>query len=308
MSRSVITAETSGAPGRACSDFVRCVTFAVSQLHEEEVVVNRVSWIAASGLVCVLVVALVACGGEAGQSSGREEEFAAVLEQKSALDSKRDEMSALEERIAAAAAGGVQEQAEVEGDDQSEVGGEAETSVEALEAELDQLVTEEIESSESFMTTLIAFLNSANMTEGEAPTGLELQAIHLKSSEDMLIAEEYIRKGGDYRRALEILDTSLMLDPENPELLAAREQADVDQYMTPERFEMIAKGMTDDDVRKRLGTPNRHNVREYSEKNVTAWFFRREDGSAAGVWFDHKDGVMTVYRMDFNAIKSNREG
>ena len=280
---------------------------------EKEVVVNRASWsrtswIAASGLVCVLVVTLIACGGEAGQGSGREEEFAAVLEQKSALDSKRDEMSALQERIAVATDGGGQEQAEVEGDDQAEVGGETETSVEVLEAELDQLVDEERESSESFMTALIAFLNSANMTQGEAPTGLELEAIRLKSSEDMLIAEEYVRKGGDYRRAIEILETSLMLDPENPELLAAREQANLDQYMTPDRFEMIAKGMTSEDVKARLGTPNRHNVREYPEKDVTAWFFRREDGGAAGVWFNNKDGAMTVYRLDFNAIEPNEEG
>ena len=153
-------------------------------------------------------------------------------------------------------------------------------------------------------------LNSANMIEGEPIPEPIQRVIRMKSAEDVLIAEEYIWAGGDYRRALEILDTALMLDPDNPDLQAARDKANTDQYMTEERFAQVTKGMTPEEVRARIGTVNRHNLREYPDRNVVAWFYRREDKGAAGVWFDQKDGEMKVYRFDFHAIdpESDEEG
>ena len=178
---------------------------------------------------------------------------------------------------------------------------------EDLEAQLDQASSEVLALSDNFMTALVMFLNSADMVADEEPTGLDLEAIRLKSGEDMLIAQEYIDAGGDYRRALEILDTSLMLDPNNETLKAAREKVDMDQFMTAERFEVVAKGMTQEEVQMLLGTPNPHNVRDYEDKNVVAWFYRREDTGAAGVWFEEKDGAMTAYRAEYDAIKPKEE-
>jgi hypothetical protein len=262
---------------------------------------SKTTWI----LACAVALTFVACGGEETVGSGRETEFAAVLEQKAALDAKRDEITALEEQMAAA-----DEMAEPAEGEAAE--GEAAESEEAMpavdyEAQLAQMNSEVIELSDNFMTALVMFLNSADMVADEAPTGLDLDAIRLKSGEDMLIAQEYIDQGGDYRRSLEILDTSLVLDPDNPELQAAREKADSDQFMTLERFEIVSKGMSQAEVQARLGTPNPHNVRDYPEKNVIAWFYRREDKGAAGVWFEEKDGVMTAYRTEFDAIKANEE-
>lgn len=256
----------------------------------------------ALGLACVLALLSGACGGgEDGAASGMEADLAALQEQKSALDAKRAELSDLKAQMMAA------EGAEAAGEAATgEEGEEAEAgpSAEELAAQVEGLQGEVNGLSEGFMTALVAFLNSANMVEGEEIPAPVSEAIRMKSAEDVVIAEEYIWEGGDYRRAIEILDTALMLDPENADLQAARDQATVDQYMTEERFAMVTKGMTEGEVRAAIGTVNRHNLREYPDKNVIAWFYRREDKGAAGVWFEEKDGVLKVYRNDFNAIEA----
>jgi hypothetical protein len=262
-------------------------------------------------VACILALSFVACGGGETVESGRDAEFAAVKEQKAALDAKRAEVVALKEQIAAAGEmgdAGDAEAAEGEAAEGEGEEGDAAMAGEDLEAQLEQATAEATNLSDNFMTALVMFLNSADMVAGEAPTGLTLEAIRLKSGEDMLIAQEYIDVGGDYRRALEILDTALMLDADNETLKAAREKANADQFMTPERFETVAKGMTQADIQKRLGTPNPHNVRDYPEKNVVAWFYRREDKGAAGVWFEEKNGVMTAYRVDYDGVKPPEEG
>jgi hypothetical protein len=262
-------------------------------------------------VACILALSFVACGGGETVESGRDAEFAAVKDQKAALDAKRAEVAALKEQIAAAGEMGDADEGEaVEGEaaEGEEAEGEGAMTGEDLEAQLKQATSESAELSDNFMTALVMFLNTADMVADEAPTGLNLEAIRLKSGEDMLIAQEYIDVGGDYRRAIEILDTALMLDGDNETLKAAREKANADQFMTPERFETVAKGMTQPDIQKRLGTPNPHNVRDYPEKNVVAWFYRREDKGAAGVWFEEKDGVMTAYRVDYDGVKPPEEG
>lgn len=269
------------------------------------------SWIRALGVVCAVGVLAACGGGEKDQAAQREAEFAAIKQQKAALEAKRLEVAQLEERIAAAESMGEEaEEAEeaAPAEAEEEMAGEAETaSVEELEQQLAAAEKEAQSMSEEFMTNLVNFLNSANMVQGEEPSGVLLEAIRMKSAEDMMIAKEYITKGGDYRRAIEILQTAQMLDPNNPELQAALDKAEAEQYMTEDRFAAVSKGMTMDEVQDVLGTVNVHNVRQYPEKNITAWFYRREDKGAAGVYFQDKDGQMVVYRADYDAIKPGGE-
>ena len=264
---------------------------------------NMSSWIRALGVVCVAALLTTGCGGGGDSAAGSQEAaLAPIKEQWSALDAKRTEVADIAAQIAAAAeAGG-------EGEEGEAGEGEAGPSVEDLQAQLEAAQSEADGMSESFMNALITFLNSAGMVEGEAPPPAVLEAIHMKSSEDLLIANEYIQRGGDYRRAIDIVNTSLMLDPENADLQAALAKFEADQYMTEERFAQVSKGMTEGEVRDLLGTPNPTNVRDYPEQNVTAWFYRREDKGAAGVYFQAKDDVLKVYKLDFDAVKAEGEG
>jgi len=135
------------------------------------------------------------------------------------------------------------------------------------------------------------------------------EALRLKSDEDMVLAQEYIKKGGDYRRAIEIYEVALIVDPGNEAVMAALEQAKADRFMAQERFAQVKKGMAEDEVKALLGQVNLHNIRDYPDKDVKAWFFPTlEDGSAAGVWFrmGKRSGVYEVYQAKYDAVSPNR--
>ena len=263
---------------------------------------NSAYW--ALGLACVLALLSGACGGEDKVAAGLDAELVVLQEQGSALDAKRAELADLKAQIAAAmsAEAGEEEPAGEEGEE-----GEPAVSVEDLTAQAEALRNEINGASDDMMGALVMFVNSANLLEGEPVPPPVQTAIEMKSAEDMIIAEEYIWEGGEYRRAIEILNTTLMLDPNNADVQAALDKATREQYMTEDRFAAVSKDMTQDEVRLAIGTVSRHNLREYEDKNVIAWFYRREDKGAAGVWFEEKDGVLKVYKSDFNAIEAPEE-
>jgi hypothetical protein len=127
--------------------------------------------------------------------------------------------------------------------------------------------------------------------------------VRLKSDEDIVVAHQFIERGGDYRRAIEIYEAALAVDPANPRLRQELEKARGLRYMTAERFAGVKEGMTPDEVRAVLGQPNLHNVRDYADRGVSAWFYPKgPDGAAAGVWFQRKDGGARVYELDFEAV------
>ena len=80
------------------------------------------------------------------------------------------------------------------------------------------------------------------------------------------------------------------------------------RYMTEERFAQVKKGMTPSEVRAVLGPVNLHNVQEYPERKVQAWFYPREGGGASGVYFrlDEDKNVYTVYQTTFE-VKGKEE-
>ena len=152
---------------------------------------------------------------------------------------------------------------------------------------------------------LVDFINAnAAASPGEPPDERQLAAIRMKSDEDILLAREYVEEGGDYRRAIEIYETALAADPENPRLRRELEVTRARRYMTSQRFGQAKEGMTQDEIRRLLGSPNLQDVRNYPERGVTAWFYPKDaSGAAAAVWFQKKATEMEVYLLDFDALQ-----
>jgi hypothetical protein len=150
---------------------------------------------------------------------------------------------------------------------------------------------------------LLEFINDNPPVAGEKPSGRTLEAIRMKSDEDILLAAEHMNEGGDYRTALDIYEAALAVDPDNPRLRQALEKARSLRYMTRERFDRVQEGMSADQVRALLGPPNANDVREYPERGVTGWFYARDArGAAAAVWLKKKGDGQVVYEVDFDAL------
>ncbi|MDH3253500.1 MAG: hypothetical protein OEM62_00780 [Acidobacteriota bacterium] len=249
----------------------------------------------------------VACGpGEPKVDEARESEWAALIQAKAELDGMRQERSALEAQLAALAV--AEEEPAEEG---AEEGAEAARSAEETQQKLDAMQEELVEKADGFIENLVGYLNADPMIEGEPPTERQLAAVRMKSSEDLVVAQEYIDKGGDYQRAINIYQNSLMIDPDNPELQAALESALASRWMSQERFALAKKGMTQDEIRGVLGQVNLYNVRDYEDRDVTAWFYpTAEGGYAAAVWFkeNKKSGQLEAYQIKYDAVSPEQTG
>ena len=175
-------------------------------------------------------------------------------------------------------------------------------TAETPSADLVRLRKEVDDLAEDFNRRLVEYVNAHAAGGGETPGERQLAAIRMKSDEDILLAREYIEEAGDYRRAIEIYETALAADPDNPRLRAELESARARRYVTRERFALAKEGMTQDEVRRLLGPPNLQDVRDYPERGVTAWFYPKDaSGAAAAIWFRKADSA--VYQLDFDAIQ-----
>jgi hypothetical protein len=262
-------------------------------------------WIVFSLLMVVVLGA--ACGpSEPKVDPAVEAEWVALTEAKEKLDGLRVEIRELEAAMMAPP----EEEAEggeagdpAEGEEAAEVM----ESPEEMAARAEALNTEIGDLADDFNGRLAAFLNDpANqIIEGEALTERQAAAVNMKSDEDIELAAEYVNRGGDYRRAIDILQMALQLDPENAEIQAALEEAQANRYLSEERFALAKKGMTEDEVRAALGQVNLRNIRQFEERGVVAWFYATaEGGPAAAVWFqkDKKSGELKAYQLKYDAV------
>lgn len=259
-------------------------------------------------LAALLILTVVSVGcGEKGPAvnEAAETEYAALTEAEGALNELRQTLADLRAQAEAAVEGEEEEGGEEEPGEGEE--GEAEPTLEAQINEVEQKV---LEQSEAFNQRIAEYFNNIDpMLEGEEPNERQAGVLRMKSGEDMVIANEYIERGGDYRRAIRIYEDALELDPDNPDLQAALAKANEMRFMTQERLEQVKKGMTQDEVKALLGSVNLRNIRDYPERNVIAWFYPVDDaGAASAVWFrKNRDGALAVYKTDFNQIKGRDE-
>jgi len=142
----------------------------------------------------------------------------------------------------------------------------------------------------------------------------ELAALHMRSDEAVRAARDFVARAGDYRQAIEICRSALSLDPGYPPLERQLAAAEAGRYVTAARFAQIKPGMTAAAVRGLLGPPNLHDVRDYPQRGLVAWFYPKDaTGAAAGVWFKRVEGTLgssvpgPVFQVDFDALDPRRD-
>jgi tetratricopeptide (TPR) repeat protein len=235
--------------------------------------------------VLVTLSLLVACGGDSASDKPQDDPaaiaWAAVEKTQPDLTAKRQELKSLQSQLAAADEAGAAD----------------------LKAKADALEKETIKLGDEFFSKLTEYINNAGIAEGAALTPQQRQAFDYLADENMLIAREYIDKGGDYKKALDIYEQALFNDPQNSKLLAAKAEAERLRYMTKDRFDLVKKGMTEAEVRNLLGQVKTSNMRDFEEAKQKGWFYPKEDGGAAGVFF--KDGK--VVTTNFDQVKAQTE-
>lgn len=252
--------------------------------------------------LCVAALALpilTGCGPSAEEQAAaeaeqaRDTEWAWLQQTRNELETLRAERDAL--RNAPAPTEG-QPEGTAEGDAATAQPAASGKTPEQLESEITTLADE-------FNRRLVDFINANPPVEGEPPSEMQKAAIRMKSDEDIILARDYIQRGGDYRRAIEIYNAALMVDPEYDRLKEGLAEAQGRRYLTKDLFDQVKKGMTQAEVRGLLGQPNLHNVRDYPDRGVEAWFFpKNAEGAAAAVWFEKQGDAMKAYRLDYNAI------
>ena len=212
-------------------------------------------------------------------SAARKDAWKAIVATQTQLKNHREELSSLREQAASGAAVAPQ--------------------IDAARAEIDKMA-------DLLTRQLAAYINADPPVPGKPMTPEQFAAVRLKSAEDLLLGKEYISRQGDYRTAAEIWQQQLVVDPDNAELKQAFNEAMAKQYMTPERFAQVQKGMSEAQVIALIGRPLATNVREVPEKKVTAWLYpKNAAGEAAGVFFT---GEKVVYATDFNAVRRSQSG
>ncbi len=259
-------------------------------------------------LSSLIVVVLATACGQSGPKVDPvvEADWVALTEVKENLDGLRTELRELQAAMMAAPEEGT-EGGDAEEPVEGEGAAEAVESPEEMAARAEKLESDIATKADLFNANLAAFLNNPvnQMIEGEPLTERQATAVSMKSSEDIELAAEYIVKGGDYRRAIDILQVALQLDPDNAAIQAAVEEARANRYMSGERFAQAKKGMTEEEVRNALGQENLRNIRQIEERGVVACFYATEEGGpAAAVWFqaDKKSGKLKAYQLKYDAV------
>ncbi|NOZ77923.1 MAG: hypothetical protein GXP48_01840 [Acidobacteria bacterium] len=148
---------------------------------------------------------------------------------------------------------------------------------------------------------LATFLNFALNNAPKAPQ--TAAALKIYSDEAINNAETAIREAGDYKKAIEILQTAVGYYESaglTPYKLLKQKMTLYDQmqFITKDRFDAVKKGMSEEEVSKTAGYPYYMNKKH--EKGVDFWLYPRRDGGAAAIYFNrhHK-----VYSKRWNAVK-----
>jgi hypothetical protein len=142
-------------------------------------------------------------------------------------------------------------------------------------------------------SALADFLNEALNTQPKADSTIE--ALRLYSDSALRNARDFVDHSGDYRRAIELLETARSyydgVEAGAPDdLTSALANARAYRFVTKARFDQLKEGMTTSEVKALVGVPFCANIRhsEVGGRTVTTWLFGREDGEVAAIYLDDR--------------------
>jgi len=236
-------------------------------------------------VVIVALTAVLGCGGstkEKAPSVNVAEEFAKVQQARNALEAARSTLSQVRSDLDALKAKPKLTAVETEGRA-------------ALESQLAEAQRAFDAAYENDQAVLSAFLTLVLNDEALKGSPQARQALRLYADGALANAANFMDVSGDYGKAIDILQTAasyyeFVEAPIPEDLQAALERARKFRYLTKDRFDQLAKGMSEAQVKAITGTPLYANVREAQAqgRTIVTWLFPRDPaiGGAAAIYFD----------------------
>ena len=248
--------------------------------------------------IALLVVFSVVTGCSRGPSE-EELKLAALEDQLATLQQQYQVLQEARTGLAAATA----TLAEISALKERDLSEEQVAQLAELPTQIEALAATRDEAFDPVQATLADFLNVALNEFPENPA--TVKGLDIYSEEAILIAEETVVKSGDYKKAITQLDAALSyyesLDlPPNPSLTAKLANLDEMRFITQERFDLVTKGMTKEEVNEVAGVAYYQNIQIDEKRGVETWLYRKRDGGGAAVYFKTKDNK--VYNKNFEAI------
>jgi hypothetical protein len=151
-------------------------------------------------------------------------------------------------------------------------------------------------------SALAEFLNEALNTRPDDSSTLAALRLYLDSA--LRNARDFVDYSGDYRRAIELLETAkgyfeAVSAPIPADLTAAIASTRDYRVITRARFDQLKKGMKAAEVKALVGVPYYANVRhsEVGGKRVASWLYSRDDGEVAALYLDDR-GLLYAWKWD----------
>jgi murein L,D-transpeptidase YcbB/YkuD len=250
------------------------------------------------GIAILVVIGLVS-GCSRGPSEEElaqaafEESLATLQQQYDELQQARADLTASEGTVA-----------EIEAIRERDRSDEQKAELEALPATIEEQAAARDAAYDTVQATLADFLNIALNEFPDHPA--TAQGLSMYSDEAILVADDTVAKAGDYKKAMNNLDAaasyydSIGLPPYQP-LIDKLKELDEMRFITKERFDLVKKNMTMDEVKATAGVPYYQNIQVDEKRKVETWLYRKREGGAAAVYFRTTNNK--VYNKNFEAIK-----
>jgi len=250
--------------------------------------------------VAVLVVIALISGCSRGPSEEElaqaqfEEQLAQLQTQYDELQQRRSELAEATERLA-----------ELEAIRERDLTDEQKIELETLPAKIEELTLARDEAFDLAQGSLADFLNVALNEFPEHPATVE--GLNIYSDEAILIARDTVLKAGDYKKATEQLGSAVsyyesLSIPVYPKLADTLVELQEMRFINQERFDLVTKNMTMEEVKEIVGVPYYQNIQVDEKRGVETWLYRKAEGGAAAIYFRIKTGK--TYDKKWDAVKT----